>query len=143
MEIKKIQLSCDDFLFTKIPMPVVTEQRLTINNQGRFWYSEWKSGINYEKPITSYQSQASIGKTTAKEILELFEAAFTPDFIPISVNDGRDWHLTITYVNETTSEFASAIGYEIKVFNRNLSEYLRQTLKLENLYLFDGKGIVD
>ena len=143
MEIKKIQLSCDDFLFTKIPMPVVTEQRLTINNQGRFWYTERKSGINYEKPITSYQSQASMGKSTAKDILGLFEAAFTPEFIPISVQDGRDWNLTITYMNETTKEFSSAIGYEIKIYNKNLSEYLRQTLKLDNLFLFDGKGIVD
>jgi hypothetical protein len=142
MGIRKITLIVDNFQFSKAPMKEIIEQRLTINKQGRIWFSEYISGLKYAKKTQIRYEQFSISDDVSEEIFSLFESIFTPLFKSVVVKDGRDWDLTITDDDDVETHFVGAIGYELKAQNKNLSEYLRDVIQIDNLFLFDGEGIV-
>ena len=137
MNIKKITIISNNLCYGPEPLPdEEIEQRLTINDKGRVWFS----GYNYGRDVYSVgrRKQLTISEYDVDRLFHLIGLWVEERQIIIDATDIGDWKLTITETDGTTTQYSGALCGGMIVRFVNLTREFRRKIPIENLFVFDG-----
>ena len=114
------------------------EQRITINSEGRVWFSAY----NFGKPSGRYQKGRSrifkIEKAVVERVLNTVSAYFSGEYEELFTTDIGDWVMEITNTEGVVYKFRGPLCADFVVDGIDLSDLIRGTLGMDDLYVFDG-----
>ena len=144
MEIQKIRIVSNNISYGHCPMPEdEVEQRLTITADGRVWFSGYNLGQGFGKYENGRTRNLSIGKDAATRILKAVGACFSDDYVTVFVTDIGCWEMTITNTEGKPCEFKGSLNADFIIADVDLSDLIRDTLDMPDLFLFDGNNKPD
>ena len=136
---KKMRLVSNNICYGPCPAPEdEVEQHLTINAEGRVWFSAYVFGDISGTYTKARSSKFSIGKAGASELLSKVSSYFSGEYNEVSKTDIGDWVLELTNTDEKTYQFRGSLCNNFEVDGIDLSDLIRDTLDLQDLYVFDG-----
>lgn len=144
-ELKKIRIVSNRLGYGPCPEPdEEVEQHITINSEGRVWFSAYvfrqhRDG-HYEKSRTQ---NLKVGKETADKIMATFAAYFSNEYDEVFATDIGDWNMELTNTEGKTYKFRGSLCSDFEVQGIDLSDLLRDSLGMPDLYVFDGNNKPD
>lgn len=116
----------------------------TLNSEGRVWFSAYVFGQrrdgHYEKARTQ---NLKVDKAVAERIMSAFSAYFSNEYTEIFATDIGDWNMELTNTEGKTYKFRGSLCSEFEVQGIDLSDLLRHSLDMPDLYVFDGNNKPD
>lgn len=144
MEIQKIRIVSNNISYGYCPMPEdEVEQRLTITADGRVWLSVYNFGQSFGKYENGRTRNLNIGKEAATLILKAVGAYFSDEYVTVFVTDIGSWKMTITNTEGKLYDFKGSLYADFIIADADLSDLIRDTLDMPNLFLFDGNNKPD
>lgn len=144
MEVKKITLISNNICYGPSPKAdEEVEQRLTILKNGRVWFSGYNYGSGYGKFEIGRKIQLSIGKKQAIFILEKINKFFKNKNIDMFATDIGLWELLIVNENNEVNKFSGSLFGGVIEDNIDLTELIRKSIPIENLFVFDDLDYED
>ncbi len=144
MELQKIKIVSNNMGFF---MPTFedeeVEQHLTINAAGRVWFSGYDIVYGIDKFVRKRRRNFSIGKEAAAIILSAVGKHFDDWYIPLFATDIGSFEMNVTYKDGMVKKFDGSLFGEIIVDGIDLSDLIRDTLNMPDLFVFDGEGKTD
>lgn len=112
--------------------PYEFQQSITIGANGRVYFT---SGAN------GREKYANIGMMAADEILNVVECAIKEiDKCKLGTK-GSLWNVWVVYNDDSILEVEALGVGNIEYLGCDLSKFIRNRVKIDNLWLFEGKGI--
>lgn len=136
----KVKIVSDGLRYGPMPEPdEEVEQSLTIRADGRVWLY----GYNYEiyrenNNKASRRVYLKIESDIAKKILRLIAKHFTLHSEEILVTDVGSWNAYLTNDAGEVFDFWGCLYGDIEVDGIYLSEFIRETVGIKELFLFGG-----
>ena len=144
MEVKKITLISNNICYgPSQKADEEVEQRLTILKNGRVWFSGYNYGSGYGKFEIGRKIQLSIGKKQAIFILEKINKFFKNKNIDMFATDIGLWELLIVNENNEVNKFSGSLFGGVIEDNIDLTELIRKSIPIENLFVFDDLDYED
>jgi hypothetical protein len=138
-KLKKMRIISNSICFGPCPEPEdEVEQHLTLNNKGRVWFSSYAYGGGFGRFKKIRAINFSIDQSAATELLEKVAACFGPGYEMQFVTDIGVWDMELTDTNGVIKKFHGSLCANYKVDGTDLSDLIRDTLNLPELYVFDG-----
>lgn len=119
------------------------KQHITVNAEGRVWFSAynfWGSGGRRQKARTKV---FKIEKAAAEKILNAVASCFSDEYYGIFALGIGDWTMKITNTEGVTYKFKGSLCADFEVDGTDLSDLFRDTLGMNDLYVFDGNNKPD
>jgi hypothetical protein len=139
MEIQKVKIKSNAICYGLPPQPEEeVEQHLTISVSGRVWFTSYIYGNGFGEYQRNRKQQVYIGKEKAKHILSLFCKYIESEPLLIFATDIGDWSMTITETNRRQHQLKGSLCGGIIVDNIDMTELIRKSLLIEDLFVFDG-----
>lgn len=110
------------------------EQHLTINNNGRVWFSGYKFE-NHEKTRTR---NFKIEKADADRLLGKIAAFFSVEYNEYLLTDIGTWEMELTNTDGVTYKFRGSVCCFFDCEETDLSDLVRDILGMDDLFVFDG-----
>ena len=144
-ELKKIRIVSNRLGYGPCPEPdEEVEQHITLNSEGRVWFSAYVFGQrrdgHYEKSRTQ---NLKVDKAVAERIMFAFSAYFSNEYTEVFATDIGDWNMELTNTEGKTYKFRGSLCSEFVVQGVDLSDLLRNSLDMHDLYVFDGNNKPD
>lgn len=102
----------------------------------------WFSGYNYGYGIEQYKlgrtKNYTIGKEAADHILNAVSTYFSDEYDTMFATDIGSWEMTITNTAGKPYRFKGSLCCDFDVDGIDLSDLIRDTLGLPDLFVFDG-----
>ena len=138
-KIKKIRIISNNLSFDKIPYPDdEVEQRLSINSEGRVYFSTYKFGSG-EKSYPKKRSKIfKIEKDTSSKLLSVLAAYFSKRYDKTFTTDIGRWNIEITDIDGKVYKYNGSFDSDLEYEGIDLSDFLRDSLGMDDLYAFDG-----
>lgn len=138
-EVKRIRIVSDHFCWGLRPAPTVeVEQRLTIAADGRVWFSGYHYGENYQKYERGRTHNFHIGKSSAVRILTVAGKYFSKGYETGFALDCGLWKMEIVNIQGKVYHFTGSLCADLVVDGIDLSNLIRDTLCMQDLFAFDG-----
>ena len=135
--LKKLRLISNNICYGPCPdADEEVEQHLTIISDGRVWFSRYNFGLCDGKYELAEKKQLNIGKDTAVGILAFTKKYFDEKGIVMKCTDVGIWELFLTDENDAQYTIDGSVIPDD--YTSEISNYIRERLPLENLFLFDG-----
>ena len=135
--LKKLRLISNNICYGPCPdADEEVEQHLTIISDGRVWFSRYNYGLGDGKYELAEKKQLNIGKDTAVGILAFTKKYFDEKGIVMKCTDVGIWELFLTDENDAKYTIDGSVVPDD--YTSEISNYIRERLPLENLFLFDG-----
>ena len=135
--LKKFRLISNNICYGPCPdADEEVEQHLTILSDGRVWFSRYKFGLGDRQYELAEKKQLNIGKDTAVDILTFTKKYFDEKGIVMKCTDVGIWELFLTDENDAKYTIDGSVVPDD--YTSEISNYIRERLPLENLFLFDG-----
>ncbi|AXX64912.1 hypothetical protein DS830_05230 [Bombilactobacillus bombi] len=113
------------------------EQRLTIQQDGQVQLERY-AGDNKSLQLQLLSSQ-NFQLTSTKVIFEALSYYFGHiSILPIVAFDEGSWQIQLINTTGRVLQYQGSLCQKLKVHNQDLSELIRQQLKISDLYVFDG-----
>jgi len=136
---QKIRIVSNNICYGPTPGPdEEVEQHITINSEGRVWFSAYIFGSGYSEHEKSRSKIFSIGKEAVSKILDAFTAYFSGEYIEVFATDIGVWELEITNTEGKVYKFRGSLCEDLEVDGIDLSDLVREILGMDDLYVFDG-----
>lgn len=119
------------------------EQHLTVNANGRVWFSAYNFGDIPGKYRKARTNNFSIDSAAATELLNKVAAYFSNEYDELFATDIGNWVMELTNTDNKTYRFRGSLCANFEVDGIDLSDLIRDTLGLPDLYLFDGNNKPD
>lgn len=137
--VSKIQITSNNIGYGPCPEPnEEVEQRLTIAADGRVWLSGYNCGQGFEQYERGRTKNYSIGKEAANRILKAVRTYFSDEYEAVSATDIGSWEMTITNSEGKQYPFKGSLCCDFYVDGVDLSDLIRDTLDIPDLFVFDG-----
>ncbi len=137
--IQKMRLISSNLCYGPMPEPDdETEQRLTLNNKGRVWFSSYNFGSPETPARRIKEKRFGIEAEAAQKLLAYVAYYFGYEHEDFLATDGGMWQLELTNTDGETYKFIGAMGTEILIGDMNLSDQIRRFLAMDDLFVFDG-----
>lgn len=139
--LQKIRIVSNVICYGPCPEPDdEVEQRLTINAEGRVWFSSYTFGDvpgRYQKAnIRNFK----IDRTATEKIFKAFLSYFGREHTEVFAPDIGYWMLELTNTAGKTYHFRGSLCAGLYFEGNNLSDIIRAVLGMSNLYVFDGNN---
>ncbi len=115
-------------------------QRETILPSERAYVFGQRRDGHYEKSRTQ---NLKVDKAVAERIMSAFSAYFSNEYTEVFATDIGDWSMELTNTEGKTYKFRGSLCSEFVVQGVDLSDLLRQSLDMPDLYVFDGNNKPD
>ena len=136
---QKVRIISNNICYGPCPAPDdEVEQRITINAEGRVWFSAYNYGFGFEKHEKCRSKIFKIEKATAANVLTRLASYFSNDYIEEFVTDCGEWKMEITNTDGKTYVFDGPLCCDLEEKLNELSSLIRQALNMDDLYVFDG-----
>lgn len=141
---QKLHIVSNNICYGSQPKPDdEVEQHLTINTKGQVWFS----AFNYGEGAGQYQEARTnnfkVEKATAEKILCTVAAYFSNEYDEVFATDIGDWTMEITNTDGVTYKFRGSLCADFNVDGTDLSDLMRDTLGMDDLYALDGNANPD
>lgn len=137
-EPQKIRIVSNNMGFGLPPQPdKEVEQHLTINADGRVYFSGYNFGNGHSKQKLRRRI-FKIKHVAAKRILYIIAQYFSQEYIPDFAMDMGDWSLNITNLQGMEYKYCGSLMPHYEIHGINLSQMVRRILGMEDLFVFDG-----
>ncbi len=137
---QKVRIISNNIGYGPEPAPCdEVEQRITINAEGRVWFSAYNYGSGFEKHEKCRSRIFKMEKAAAVNVLTKLASYFSKDNIEQFVTDCGDWKMKITNTDGKTYVFDGPLCGGLEENLDELSNLIRQALNMDDLYVFDGK----
>lgn len=141
---KKISLQSNNISFGHCPeCDEIVEQHLTVNSKGQVWFFDFSFGdgnLPYKKVSKKY---FRIAKEKAKNIIEIITTYFKNDYIQEFATDIGGWKLHISDDSGKSKVYLGSLCCSLICNDFDISDLLRNTLGMPNLFAFDGRNVPD
>lgn len=138
MDIQKIKIVSNNISYGPPPSPTdEVEQHLTISSRGRIWFKGYNYGEDFDNYKIGRSYQLSIGKNKASDILSFISKCFSSHLLNMFVTDVGSWEITITDTNKANHKFKGSLWGGVVVEDINLTEYIRESIPIDGLFVFD------
>lgn len=130
--------------FGPYPQPSdIVEQHLTINLEGKVWFSSYCYGEGEGKYKKLETKNKKIDKTLAQDILSKISKYFINQDIYYNKTDVGSWSMYIKNTEKEEFNIEGSIYSNYEVDGVDLSSYIRESLEMDYLFLFDGNTYSD
>ena len=137
--VSKLQITSNNIGYGPCPEPdEEVEQRLTIAADGRVWFSGYNYGQGFEQYERGRTKNYSIGKKAAARILNVVGTYFSDEYDTVFATDIGSWDMTITNTEGKLYHFKGSLCCDFYVDGVDLSDLIRDTLDMPDLFVFDG-----
>jgi len=138
-QVQKIQITSNNIGYGPCPEPdEEVEQKLTIVADGRVWFSGYNYGQGFEQYERGRTKSYSIGKEAADYILNAVGTYFSNNYDTVFATDIGSWEMTITNTEGKPYHFKGSLCCDFYVDGVDLSDLIRDTLDMLDLFVFDG-----
>lgn len=143
-EPQKIRIVSNNICYGPMPEPdEEVEQHITINAEGRVWFSAYNFGSNYGEHTKARNQIFKIDQGTAQSVLASIANYFRTEFMEVFATDIGDWAMEITNTEGTVYKFKGSLCADFTVDGVDLSDMVRDALAMDDLYVFDGNNKPD
>lgn len=137
--LKKMRIVSNSICFSLMPEPdEEVEQHITIDREGGVWFSGYNFGCDGEKYEKARSKNFTIEKTAAGRLLDVIAAYFGNEYIEIFATDIGDWLMELTNTEGITYKFKGSLCADFNYDGTDLSDLVRDTVGMADLYVFDG-----
>ena len=137
--LKKMRIVSNNICYGPMPEPdEEVEQHLTINNEGRVWFSGYNYGYGGERYEKARSKNFKIDKSAADNLFGAIAAYFSNEYTEIFATDIGDWVMELTNTEGITYKFRGSLCAEFDYEGTDLSDLVRDTVGMDDLYVFDG-----
>ena len=138
--LKKIYIVSNQLGYGLCPEPgEEVEQHITINSDGNVCFEAYAFGKNggsqYEKSRTK---KLQFSMSTVTEIMSAFNEYFSNEYDEIFATDIGDWYMELTNEDNKIYKFRGSLCSKLQVDGVDLSDLVRDSLEMPDLYMFDG-----
>lgn len=139
MYIQKIELISNNICYGPEPAPTdEVEQHLTVSATGDVWFIGYNYGRGFENYKKRREKKLSIEKRKAEHILSLFSQYFFKNPPTLFATDIGQWELIIVDIAGNVHKFKGSLFGEIMVGDIDITDYIRENIPINNLFVFDG-----
>ena len=136
---KKIRIVSNCMGYGPCPEPNdIVEQHITINSEGRVWFSAYAFGDGFGKYEKAQTKNYKIEKAVAENILQKVATYFSDEYDEIFATDIGNWEMDITNTEGKVYKFRGSLCANFEVDGVDISDLIRDSLEIEDLYVFDG-----
>ena len=137
--LKKMRIVSNNICYGPMPEPdEEVEQHLTINNEGRIWFSGYNFGCGGERYEKARSKNFKIDKSAADKLFGAIAAYFSNEYTEIFATDIGDWVMELTNTEGVTYKFRGSLCADFDYEGTDLSDLVRDTVGMDDLYVFDG-----
>ena len=138
-EPQKIRIVSHHTFYGQPPEPEdEIEQRITINAEGCVRFSAYSFGVGFDRNKKSRSKIYKIEKNAAAKVLSSIASYFSGDYLNVFATDIGLWFLEITNTEGVVYKFSGSLCADFEVDGNDLSDMIRDTLGMDDLYVFDG-----
>lgn len=137
--LKKIRIISNNICYGVAPQPdEEVEQRITINDKGRIWFSGYNFGNTNEKLEKARTKIFKIEEKLVSELLNAIANYFKNGYTEIMVTDIGKWIVELTNTDGKVYIFQGSLCSHFSYEGVNLSDFIRNAVGMNDLYVFDG-----
>lgn len=137
--LKKMRVISNNICYGPMPEPnEEVEQHLTINSEGRVWFSGYNFGCGGERYEKARSKNFKIDKSVADKLFEAIETYFGNEYTEIFATDIGDWVMELTNTDGVAYRFRGSLCADFDYEGTDLSDLVRDTVGMDDLYVFDG-----
>lgn len=114
------------------------EQHFTINDEGRVWFSGYNFGHSGERYEKARSKIFKIEKAATDRLLCAIVAYFGNEYDEIFATDIGNWKMELTNTEGTVYKFRGSLCADFDYEGIDLSDLVRDTVGMDDLYVFDG-----
>ena len=141
---QKIQIISNNWCYGPMPEPEdEIEQHLTINSNGRVWFSVYAFGEGGKRHPRVRSKNYRIDPQKAKKVLDAIADYFSDSYEEIFATDIGDWKLLIANTDGKVFQYKGSLCADLVVQDSDLSVLIRDALDMDDLYAFDGNNKPD
>ncbi len=142
--LQKIRIVSNGICYGPCPEPDdEVEQHLTINAEGRVWFSSYNFGEVPGKYQKANARNFKIDHTVTDHIFRAFSLYFGNEYTEVFATDIGDWLMELTNTEGKTYRFRGSLCADFDFEGDDLSDLIRDGLGMDNLYVFDGNNKPD
>ena len=145
-QFQKIRLVSNRLCYGHCPEPdEEVEQHITINSEGRVWFAAYVFGqsCNNGRHEKSRTENLKLAKDSTDKIFSAFTAYFSQGYDKVFATDTGDWDMELTNTEGKTYKFRGPLCSNFEENGTDLSNLLRDSLNMPDLYAFDGNSKLD
>lgn len=137
-QVHKIQIVSNSISYGPCPEPdEEVEQHLTVYADGRVLLSRYCYGDGNTYKLARSKN-FSIAKEAATRILHAVETVFSDGYKTVFATDIGVWNMTVTDTDRKAYQFEGSLCCDFDAGGMDLSDLIRNTLDIQDLFLFDG-----
>lgn len=137
--LKKMRIVSNNICYGPMPEPdEEVEQHLIINNEGLVWFSGYNFGRGGERYEKARSKNFKIDKSAADKLFGAIETYFSNEYTEIFATDIGDWVMELTNTEGNTYKFRGSLCADFVYEGIDLSDLVRDTVGMDDLYVFDG-----
>lgn len=137
--LKKIRIVSNNICYGAMPDPDdEVEQHLTINDKGRVWFSGYNFGHSGEEYEKARSKIFKIEKVATDRLLCAIAAYFGNEYDETFATDIGNWQMELTNSEGTVYKFLGSLCADFDYKGIDLSDLVRDTVGMDDLYVFDG-----
>lgn len=142
--LKKMRIVSNNICYGPMPEPdKEVEQHLTINDEGRVWFSGYNFGHGGGRFEKARSRAFKIEKADTDRVLGAVAAYFGKECDEIYATDIGDWEMELTNMEGVTYKFQGPLCVDFDYEGTDLSDLVRDTVGMDDLYVFDGNNKPD
>lgn len=142
--LKKMRIVSNNVCYGPMPeSDEEVEQHITINNEGCVWFSGYNYGHGGEGYEKARSKNFEIDKTATDKLLSAIATYFGNEYIEIFATDIGNWIMELTDTEGITYKFRGSLCAEFDYDGTDLSDLVRDTVGMDDLYVFDGNSKPD
>lgn len=143
-KLKKVCIVSNNICYGPMPEPDdEVEQHITISDDGRVWFSGYNFGHTGERYEKARSKNFKIEKASADKLLTALAIYFGNEYDKIFVTDSGYWVMKLTNTEGTTYKFRGSLCADFDYEGTDLSDLVRDTVGMDDLYVFDGNNKPD
>lgn len=137
--LKRMRIVSNNICYGPMPEPdEEVEQHLTINNEGRIWFSGYNFGRGGERYEKARSKNFKLDKLAVDKLFGAMAAYFGSEYTEIFAADIGDWVMELTNTEGVTYKFRGSLCADFDYDGEGLSDLVRDTVGMDDLYVFDG-----
>ena len=141
---QKVRIVSNNICYGPPPEPDdEVEQHITINADGRVWFSAYNFGSGFDGHKKSRSKIYKIEKDTAAKVLNSIARYFSTEYIEVFATDVGEWEIEIINTDGGGYKFYGSLIADFEVDGVDLSDMVREALGMGDLYVFDGNNKPD
>lgn len=139
--LKKMRVISNNICYGPMPEPnEEVEQHLTINNEGRVWFSGYNFGCGGERYEKARSKNFKIDKDATDKLFDAIAAYFGNEYMEVFATDIGDWVMELTNSEGMTYKFRGSLCADFDYEGKDLSDLVRDTVGMAAVCMFVGSS---